>query len=273
MALPQREGEAVIAKTLRPGRIALDLVALLILAFILAPSLVFAGKAALYSWQIGQVADRWALVIALRMEPAILQSLGWSLILAAIVAIGACLWGLTLAPFWLGWARRGQWSRIAISALPLLLPRFLLAGGLALSLVEISGGFGFTAVAFAQIFMAAPAAAAILAIGWSRLDRAQLRAARQAGAKRSEIFRRIILPYLRLYVAIAILAGFLLSIGDFYLGYILGGAEPLLSPTLFSGLSAARSPLYYPLALLVMIGQAALVLILANLWRRAGRDR
>ncbi|TDQ81003.1 spermidine/putrescine transport system permease protein [Dongia mobilis] len=239
--------------------------------FLLLPPAVLLGLGLYYVFGIALVADLSQVLAAVAQETDIAPALLATPLIALCVTLLAGIWGLALSLLWRDWLAAGRLSPLLLTALPLILPRFVLGALFLLAGLQVAqwGGniLGGGLVITAQAAVAAPVVAGLLALGWRRVDPGWYRAAQEAGADEATIFRRLAWPILRPYLALGALLTFFLSFDDFYLANALSGEMPLLSATLFSGIARSASPLYFALLALVLLLDIVLVVLLARLLR------
>lgn len=238
---------------------------------LLLPPAVLLGLGLYYIFGIAVVADLPQVLAALAQETDLVPALLMTPLVALSVTLLAVAWGFALSLLWRDWLAAGRMAPLLLSAVPLILPRFVLAALFLLAGLQIAqwGGniLGKGLVIIAQATVAVPLVAGLLTLGWRRVDPAWYRAARESGADEATIFRRLAWPILRPFLALGALLAFLLSLGDFYLANALSGETPLLSATLFSGIARSASPLYFALIALVLLLDIVLVVLLARLLR------
>jgi ABC-type spermidine/putrescine transport system permease subunit II len=262
----------MIRRVSRIGSMSIYFFAALSALFLLLPIAAIFGLALYYSLGILLVADTSQLMAALATEAGIAPALLQTPLIAAVVAILASVWGLCLSAIWRHWVARRRYYLILLSALPFLLPRFALGTLFLLTGLKLAqwGGnaLGLTLVAISQAAVAAPLVAAILFLGWRRIDPAWRQTALEAGADEITIFRRLIWPVLRPYAGFGALMALILSLGDFYLGNALSGEAVLLPGAILSGVAQNASPLYHALVALMMIIDVALLVVVTHSLRR-----
>lgn len=262
----------MIRRVGRTTSVGLYIIAFLLVIFLLLPVVAIFGLGLYYSLGILLVADGSQLIAALTKEAGIAPALLQTPLIAVIVAVLASIWGLCLSMLWRHWLETRRYHLIMISALPFLLPRFGLGALFLLACLKLAqwgGNFlGLSLVAASQAAVAAPLIAGILCLGWRRIDVSWRQTALEAGADGATIFRQLEWPILRPYAAFGALLAFILSLGDFYLGNSLSGEAVLLPGAILSGVAQNASPLYHAVvALMVIIDAALLVVVTRNLRR------
>lgn len=244
----------------------IQLFGLTLVGFLLLPVGAIFGLGLYYALGILLVADASQMMAALGKEAGIAPALLQTPLIAIAVSFLAAAWGLALSLLWRQWIAGRRHALLLCSALPFLLPRFGLGALFLLACLKLAqwGGnaLGLGLVAVSQAAVAAPLVAAILCLGWRRVDPAWREAAIEAGADEFTIFRRLTLPILKPFIAFGVLLAWILSMGDFYLGNALSGDAVLLPGAIFSGVAQNTSPLYHALvALMVLIDVVLLVLV------------
>lgn len=250
----------------------LQLLALLLALFLLLPAGAIFGLGLYYSLGILLVADSGQLMAALAKEAGIMPAMLQTPLVALLVAVLALAWGLCLSFLWRHWLVERRKSLLVISALPFLLPRFGVGTLFLLACLKLAqwGGnaLGLGLVAISQAAIAAPMVAAILCLGWRRVDPQWREFALEAGSDEITIFRRLIWPTLRPYAVFGALLAFILSLGDFYLGNALSGDAVLLPGAILSGVAQNASPLYHALVALIGLVDMVLLVVVARRLRR-----
>jgi spermidine/putrescine transport system permease protein len=254
-----------------PGSLLHCVAWLLVLVLLLPVGAIF-GLGLYYTVGIFLVADASQMMAALTKESGIAPALVETPLIAIAVAILACIWGLALSLLWRRWIKERRWLFLLASALPFLLPRFGLGALFLLACLKLAqwGGnaLGLGLVALSQAAVAAPLVAAVLCLGWQRVDPAWRAAALEAGAGEITIFHRLTWPVLKPHVVFSALLAFILSLGDFYLGNSLSGDAVLLPGAILSGVAQNASPLYHALvALMILIDIALFIFVTRSLKR------
>lgn len=241
---------------------------LLVMLFLLVPLAAIFGLGLYYTLGIFVVADLAQFLAALKQETAIAPALLQTPLLALGVAALAMLWGLGLSVLWQQWLGHGNRFLILLSALPFILPRFGLGALILLACLQLAQWgnnlLGIGLVALAQAAAVTPLVAAVLCLGWYRIQPGCRLAAIEAGADEQTIFWRLDWPLLRPYLVLGGLLAFALSWGDFYLGNALAGDATLLPGVLFSGVARNASPLYYALVATVLTVDLCLCIAVAR---------
>jgi spermidine/putrescine transport system permease protein len=250
----------------------MQLLGLLLVLFLLLPVGAIFSLGLYYALGILLVADASQLMAALGKEAGIAPALLQTPLIAIAVSALATGWGLALSLLWRPWMTGRRYLPLLLSALPFLLPRFGLGALFLLACLKLAqwGGnaLGLGLVALSQAAVAAPLVAAILCLGWRRVDPAWRQAALEAGADELTIFYRLNFPTLKPYLAFGALLAMMLSLGDFYLGNALSGDAVLLPGAILSGVAQNASPLYHALvALMVCVDIALIVLVTRSLNR------
>ncbi len=267
----------MIRRVNRLGGWTLGLLSWLLVLFILMPAVAVCGLGLYYALGIFLVADLEQLGAAFGKEAEIGPALLATPLVALAVALLGTIWGLALSFLWRHWIAGGRYVALLFSSLPFFLPRFGLGTLFLLSGLKIAqwGGnaLGPALVIVTQAAVAAPIIAALLCRGWRRIDPAWHAAALEAGADELTVFRRLMLPMLKPYIALGAFIGFILSLGDFYLGNALSGDTILLPGMMFSGVAQNVSPLYHALVALMILIDAILLVVLFRQLRRFTQTR
>ncbi|WP_374655659.1 ABC transporter permease subunit [Dongia sp.] len=252
----------------------LQFIGLLLVLFLLLPIGAIFGLGLYYTLGIFLVADASQMMAALGKESGIAPALLQTPLIAIAVTLLASAWGLALSLLWRHWIVRRHYFPLMASALPFLLPRFGLGALFLLACLKLAqwGGnaLGLALVAASQAAVAAPLIAAILCLGWRRVDPAWREAALEAGADEMTIFRRLTFPLLKPFMGFGAILAMILSLGDFYLGNALSGDTLLLPGAILSGVAQNVSPLYHALvAVMVLVDVVLLALVTRSLKRLA----
>ncbi len=133
----------------------------------------------------------------------------------------------------------------ALVALPLVLPPTVLgfyllvllgpATGCGRMLIRLFGhtlAFSFAGLVIGSVLYSLPFAVQPIAAGFAGVDREYVEAARLLGARRVEVFRRILLPLARPSVVTAAVLTFTHTVGEFGVVLMLGGGIPGRTRTL-----------------------------------------
>jgi spermidine/putrescine transport system permease protein len=203
-------------------------------------------------------------------SPQIAEFFGISLRIAGLTALASVLIGFFAA---LAYARhrwRGRQTFQRLVLLPLFFPQSVL--GLALlmwfNFIHITPSW-WTAV-IAHTVWIAPITTLIISIQAYGLDDALEEAARDLGASRWQILRKITLPLLLPGMITATCFAVLLSWGNFALSLFTTGADSALPEWLYARMTTGYQPLVPAVGVLSVLGAVALVLLLfaTAAWQR-----
>jgi spermidine/putrescine transport system permease protein len=200
---------------------------------------------------------------------ALLRSARNSLVVAAASSTGATALGTMLALLATRYQFRGKGLLLVLAILPLIVPFIVLAVALLLLFSALNVGRSLWTVGMGHTVVALPYALLIVAARLSGFDAHLEDAAMDLGADYPTTLLRVVLPIAAPAMASAWLTAFTVSFDEFALALFLAGTESTFPVYLFSQLRFAnRLPIIIALAVVLMIGSLALVLI-ADRLRRA----
>ena len=200
---------------------------------------------------------------------AVLRSARNSLEVAAGSSLVATLLGTAVAVLFLRYQFRSKNLLLALAVLPLIVPFIVLAVALLLLFSALHIERSLLTVGIAHTVVGLPYAFLIVISRLAGFDPSLEEAAMDLGADYLTTLRRIVLPIIAPAMVSAWLTAFTVSFDEFALALFLAGTEPTFPVYLFSQLRFAnRLPIMIALAVLMMIGSLALVLV-ADRLRRA----
>lgn len=208
---------------------------------------------------------------ALIEHPDIGDGLINSLVIAfAVTVIGTVLGTISA----LVWARdRFRFKRLfqSLAVAPMLFPQLIL-GLILLLWFSMLGNWmnfsmGMVTIILGHVVYIAPFCLIVVLVQLASFDDTLEDAARDCGATTWQVYREVTLPLLWPGIFSAAIFAFLLSWGNFYLTYSLGGTTRTLPTVIFAGLSFTGKPLYAAVATVVFVIGLMLV-ILAEYFRR-----
>ena len=200
---------------------------------------------------------------------ALLRSARNSLVVAAASSTAATALGTMLALLATRYQFRGKGLLLVLAILPLIVPFIVLAVALLLLFSALNVGRSLWTVGMGHTVVALPYTLLIVAARLSGFDAHLEDAAMDLGADYPTTLVRVVLPIAAPAMASAWLTAFTVSFDEFALALFLAGTEPTFPVYLFSQLRFAnRLPIIIALAVVLMIGTLALVLI-ADRIRRA----
>lgn len=163
----------------------------------------------------------------------------------------------------------GKRSLLGLMAAPLVLPQMVLGIVLLAWCSAFDLRMGFVTTILGHVVYITPFVTAMVAVRLFSIDWTLQTAARDCGASLWQVYRFVIIPMLWPGIVTAAIFAFLLSWGNFYLTYLLGGTLRTLPAFVFSGISMGSSPLYPALATVVFVPGMLLVMIADSLRRGA----
>jgi spermidine/putrescine transport system permease protein len=202
---------------------------------------------------------------------------------SALTAVGTSLWiavASTSASTFIGtcaaiglvrYTFPGRRLLLGLMSIPLVLPQLVLGIILLAWCSAFDLRMGFVTTILGHVVYITPFVTAMVEVRLLNLDQTLEMAARDCGATTWQVQRFIVIPMLWPGILVAAILAFLLSWGNFYLTYLLGGTLRTLPAFVFSGISMGSSPLYPALATVVFVPGMLLVLLADNLRRRIQR--
>lgn len=156
----------------------------------------------------------------------------------------------------------------ALLMVPFLIPRLILAVSLLILLSDLGVARTLLTVIAGQVIVILPFTAMVIASVLMRIDRRLEEAATDLGASAWSVFRRVTLPLMRNGLVAAMFIAFVLSSSEVVLTTFLSGRSQPLSLLVASDFRFAISPALNALAVMIVAGNIALVLIGEALRRR-----
>jgi spermidine/putrescine transport system permease protein len=172
---------------------------------------------------------------------------------------------LTLYPM------KGRGVFVVVLLLPFIVPRLILAVSQLIFFKEIGIDRSLWTVIAGQSIIILPFATLIIASVLIRIDRRLIEAAADLGASRWSSFRRVVLPLMGNGVLASWVIAFVLSSSEYVLTAFLSGREQPLSVLVASDFRFNISPSLNALAVLIVLGNIALVVLAETIRRRSGR--
>lgn len=212
---------------------------------------------------------------ALLARPDFFPALKNSTLVATISMIFATVLGTAGAIAWVRFKFRFQQTFRLLTFAPLLFPQLLLGVVMLLWFSVLGQWLGFSTglvtIVIGHIVYVTPFALVIVAVQVYGYDETLEDAARDAGASGWDVFREVTLPLLWPGIFSALTFSFLLSWGNFYVSYSLGGTMRTLPTFVYSGIAVGSSPIYPALATLNFVPALILVIVADVVRRRAAR--
>ena len=203
--------------------------------------------------------------------PAVLDSARNSVIVAIASSFAATALATMIAILALRFDFPGKRLLISLSVLPLIVPFIVLAVALLLLFRVVGVELSLVTIAIGHTVVALPYALLIILARLAGFDARLEEAAMDLGASYPTTIRLVLLPIIAPSLLSAWIVAFTVSFDEFALALFLAGTEPTFPVYLLSQLRfASRLPVMIALAVLMMIGTLALVL-LAEWIRRRGR--
>jgi spermidine/putrescine transport system permease protein len=201
--------------------------------------------------------------------PAALRAVRNSVVVAAGSSLVATALATMLGLLVVRFRFRGKRPLVALAVLPLVVPYVVLGVALLLLFAALEVERSLWTVGIAHTVIALPYALLIVAARLAGLDADLEEAAMDLGASYPAALRLVVLPIVAPAVVSAWLVAFTASFDEFALALFLTGPEPTLPVYIFGQLRfASRFPMLVALAVLLMLGSLALVLLAERLGRR-----
>ncbi|WP_226553768.1 ABC transporter permease [Celeribacter naphthalenivorans] len=165
-----------------------------------------------------------------------------------------------------------RWKGIFAAALllPFLVPRLILAVAQLILFKEVNIDRSLWTVIAGQSIIILPFSTLIIASVLIRLDRRLIEAAADLGASGWSSFRRVVLPLMGNGLLASWVIAFVLSSSEYVLTAFLSGREQPLSVLVASDFRFNLSPSLNALAVLIVFGNIALVVLAEAIRRRSG---
>lgn len=199
---------------------------------------------------------------------AVLRSVRNSLVVAAGSSLAATLLGSMVAILAARYTFRAKRLLVGLAALPLVIPFIVLGVALLLLFSALRVERSLWTIGAAHTVVALPYTLLIVMARLAGFDPQLEEAAMDLGADYLTTLRRVVLPLAAPAMGSAALTAFTVSFDEFALALFLAGNEPTFPVYLFSQLRfASRLPMMIALAVLLMLGTLALVLLARRLQR------
>jgi len=193
---------------------------------------------------------------------ALLRSARNSLMVALCSSLAATVLGTMTSLLMLRYQFRSKSLLVAMAVLPLIVPYIVLAVALLLLFAVLGIDRSLWTVGIAHTVVALPYVLLIVGSRLAGFDANLEEAAMDLGADYPTTLRRIVLPMIAPAMVSALLTAFTVSFDEFALALFLAGTHPTFPVYLYGQLRfASRLPIMIALAVLMMIGTLALVLI------------
>jgi spermidine/putrescine transport system permease protein len=205
-------------------------------------------------------------------SPEVLRAARNSIVVAVGSGTAATVLGTAVSILLTRFRFRGESFLFGLAMLPLVVPVVVVAVALLVLFLAIGIDRSLWTVAIGHTVVALPFVVLIVTARLAGFDRDLEDAAMDLGARYPKVIARIVLPLILPAVVSAWMVAFTVSLDEFALALFLAGNDPTFPVYLFSQLRfASRLPVMIALAVLMMIGTLALVL-LAEWIRRRGQQ-
>ena len=202
-------------------------------------------------------------------SPEVLRAARNSIVVGIGSATFATLLGTAVALLLTRFRFRGESFLFALAMLPLVVPVVVLAVALLVLFLAAGMDRSLVTVAIGHTVVAMPFVVLIVTARLAGFDRDLEDAGMDLGATYAKVIGVIVLPLIAPAVVSAWLVAFTVSLDEFALALFLAGNEPTFPVYLFSQLRfASRLPVMIALAVLLMAGTLALVLVAEWIRRR-----
>ena len=193
---------------------------------------------------------------------ALLRSARNSLVVALGSSLTATLMGTMVALLMMRYQFRSKGLLVALAVLPLIVPYIVIAVALLLLFSVLNIDRSLWTVGIAHTVVALPYVLLIVGARLAGFDASVEEAAMDLGADYPTTLRRVVIPMIAPAMISAWLTAFTVSFDEFALALFLAGTQPTFPVYLYGQLRfASRLPIMIALAVLMMIGTLALVLI------------
>ncbi|HLA08310.1 MAG TPA: ABC transporter permease [Anaerolineales bacterium] len=199
---------------------------------------------------------------------ALLRSARNSLVVASGSSVTATLLGTMVALLMMRYQFRSKGLIVAMAVLPLIVPYIVLAVSLFLLFSVLNLDRSLLTVGIAHVVVALPYVLLIVGSRLAGFDSNIEEAAMDLGADYPTTLRRIVIPIIAPAMISAWLTAFTVSFDEFALALFLAGTQPTFPVYLYGQLRFAnRLPIMIALAVIMMIGTLALILIAERIRR------
>ncbi|GHF42721.1 ABC transporter permease [Seohaeicola zhoushanensis] len=204
-------------------------------------------------------------------DPRLARGFGITMMVAAPVAVLSTLLGALAALALTRYDMRFKAAFAALLLVPFLIPRLILAVGQLIVLSDLGIARSLVTVVLGQTVVILPFTSMIIASVLMRVDRRLEEAATDLGASAWSVFRRVTLPLMRNGLIAAMFIAFVLASSETVLTTFVSGRQQPLSLLVASDFRFAISPSLNALAVLIVFGNIALVLLGEAVRRRSLR--
>ena len=200
-------------------------------------------------------------------EP-LLRSARNSLVVALGSSITSTLLGTMVGLLMIRYQFRSKGLLVAMAVLPLIVPYIVLAVALLLLFSVLNIDRSLWTVGIAHSVVALPYVLLIIGSRLAGFDEHIEEAAMDLGADYPTTLRRVVIPMIASAMVSAWLTAFTVSFDEFALALFLAGTQPTFPVYLYGQLRfASRLPIMIALAVLMMIGTLAIVLLAERIRR------
>ena len=202
------------------------------------------------------------------VSDALLRSARNSLVVALGSSITSTLLGTMVGLLMMRYQFRSKGLLVAMAVLPLIVPYIILAVALFLLFTILDIDRSLWTVGIAHTVVALPYVLLIVGSRLAGFDASIEEAAMDLGADYPTTLRRVVIPMIAPAMISAWLTAFTVSFDEFALALFLAGTQPTFPVYLYGQLRfASRLPIMIALAVIMMIGTLALVLIAERIRR------
>jgi len=261
-----------VAAPPRPKALATYFIVLVILLYLpLAVLLLFSFNAGTsLTFPVQHLTFHW--YQRLFESPEVLRAARNSIIVALGSGTSATVLGTAVSILLTRFRFRGESFLFGLAMLPLVVPIVVLAVALLVLFLAIGIDRSLLTVAIGHTVVALPFVVLIVTARLAGFDRDLEDAAMDLGARYPKVIARIVLPLILPAVISAWMVAFTVSLDEFALALFLAGNDATFPVYLFSQLRfASRLPVMIALAVLMMAGTLALVLLAEWIRRRGQR--
>ncbi len=234
----------------------------------LFPSLPWGGFT--LDWYLSDTNER----IGLFHDGRILESIGTSLLIAAFVAVLSVSLAVSNAFLFERYNFRGKQFMYSLMLLPLVIPGVILGISVLAFSSSIANGLednwgidleflrpGMLLIILGQFAFISTICTLVVSARLRKFDIQLEEAALNLGASRFDVFRTIILPWLKPALVGSVIVAFLMSFENFNTTLILAGSDSPLTITMFDRMREGSTPVLNAVSLLLMVASGVLALI------------
>ena len=199
-------------------------------------------------------------------DPVLWESLARSCLVATASAMVATVLGLAGALVLDKWAFKGRWTLRGLSLVSLMMPELVLSLSLLSWYTLVGLPLSLNTVIIAHVTLVLPFVILVIGARLKGLDNSYEDAARDLGARESQVLLKVTLPLLAPAILTAFMLAFLISFDDFLVTFYTNGAgSDTLPVRLYSLMKTGLTPKVQALSSIMLLFSVALIYILVRL--------